>query len=562
METTPDASLASIVLVDDRPVDLSSVQRLLERRFGADYLIVAESSPVVALQRIQAICDDGADVCLILAGERMAEMSGCHFLALSKRIQPRAKRVVLIAHGELAQSREDILRAAAVEEIDTFVAKPVRNPDEAFYRAISQFIDEWDREHRPQFEEVRIVGEPWDPDVNRLRDDLYRSGVHAGFYDAASDAGRALLEEAGVSGPLPVVIRFDGTALCRPTNKEVADLLHVNEDPTGLEFDVTVVGAGPAGLAAAVYAASEGLDVLVIDGEALGGQASTSTSIRNYLGFPRGVSGSELAARAYRQAWFFGARYLIGRDVVALREDGDWRTLVLADGVEVRTKTVVLAAGVSYRRLGVESVERFVGRGVFYGAPVTEAPAMAGEHVLVVGGGNSSAQSALFLAGFARSVTLVVRRSELDEMSHYLIRDIEAHPNIHVRLNTVLVDATGDTRLRGVTVHDRVRDVREELLAAGAFLLIGAEPRTEWLPPEIHRDERGYIVTGAEIGWPISGERFPFRLETSLPGVFAVGDVRLGSLKRVAAAVGEGSSAIRHVHDYLELREHRHQATS
>jgi thioredoxin reductase (NADPH) len=394
--------------------------------------------------------------------------------------------------------------------------------------------------------------------VIRLRDALERSGIPVGFYPLEGEAGRALLEGAGMADqPLPVVVTADGRAVSRPSNSQVAELLHVNVDPTGHDYDVAIVGAGPSGLAAAVYAASEGLDVLVVDNDALGGQASTSTAIRNYLGFPRGVSGSELAVRAYWQAWFFGARFLIGREVRGLDRHGDWRTLALDDGSVVRARAVVLALGVAYRRLGLESVEQFVGRGVFYGAPVTEAPAMAGEPAVVIGGGNSSAQSALFLAGFASHVSLIVRRPQLDEMSAYLVRDIENHPNIDIRLNSIVVDAAGDTRLRSVTVHDQLRNVREEAPAAALFILIGAEPRTDWLPTEIERDERGYIVTGAEIGRLTEGDRWPLRLETSMSGVFAVGDVRLGSLKRVAAAVGEGSSAIRHVHDYLSLLSHR-----
>jgi thioredoxin reductase (NADPH) len=547
--------------VDDERETLERIERLLTRRLGADYEIVVDSSPARALAHLQERCNAEADVAVILAAHGMREMRGTEFLARAQRLYPHAKRAVMIGIAEMGAARDDILRAAAVGEIDTYVGVPSREPDEAFYRAVAQFLDVWDRAHRPQFETLRIVGDAWDPHVIQLRDALERSGVPAGLYLPEEAGGRQLLEEAGMADqPLPVVITADGRAVSRPSNSQVAELMHVNVDPTGHDYDVAIVGAGPAGLAAAVYAASEGLDVLVIDNEALGGQASTSTAIRNYLGFPRGVSGSELAVRAYWQAWFFGARFLIGREVRRLSGDGDWRTLALDDGSIVRARSVVLASGVAYRRLGLESVEQFVGRGVFYGAPVTEGPAMAGERVLVIGGGNSSAQTALFLAGFAAHVSLIVRRAQLDEMSAYLIRDIENHPNIEIRLSTVVVDAAGDTRLRSVTVHDQLRDVREEVPAAALFILIGAEPRTDWLPAEIERDERGYIVTGAEISRPTDGDRLPLRLETSMSGVFAVGDVRLGSLKRVAAAVGEGSSAIRHVHDYLALLSHRPHA--
>jgi thioredoxin reductase (NADPH) len=552
---------ATIVAIDDDPESIGRIERLLTRRLGGDYDIVTEHSAVSGSQRLAQLHDDGRSVALILAAQSMAEMSGTELLAGARTLYPRAKRALLIRFRELTPHREEILRAAAVGEIDTYVAKPSRDIDEAFFRVIAQFIDEWDRDQRPQVDDLKIVGDEWDPAVAQLRDALQRSGIYAGFYQHDTDAGRRILTDAGVEPetPLPVVV-VDGHALARPTRAQVADLLQVNVDPSGRTYDVVVVGAGPGGLAAAVYAASEGLDVLVVDNEALGGQASTSTSIRNYLGFPRGISGSELTSRAYWQAWFFGAAFLIGRQVAALSSHDGLRILTLDDGVEIRARSLVLASGVAYRRLGIESVERFVGGGVFYGAPITEAPAMAGGHVVVVGGGNSSAQSALFLARFASRVTLVVRGTALDEMSSYLVRDLETHPNIAVRLNTVLVDATGDTRLRTLTLQERAGEAREEIQVVAVFILIGAEPRTEWLPADVDRDDRGYVITGAEIGRPIDGERFPYRLETSMPGVFAVGDVRNGSMKRVAAAVGEGSSAIRHVHEYLALSPHRHEA--
>jgi thioredoxin reductase (NADPH) len=308
-----------------------------------------------------------------------------------------------------------------------------------------------------------------------------------------------------------------------------------------------------------VYAASEGLSVLIIENEALGGQASTSSMIRNYLGFPRGLSGADLAGRAYRQAWFFGAAFLIGRLATGLRADGDRRVVVLDDGSEVRARAVILATGVSYRRLRAERVDELVGRGVFYGAPVTEAPGMRGQDVVVVGGGNSSAQMGLYVARFAAHVTLVSRSPALSEMSTYLVREIEGHQNITVRTNTVVAGARGENRLQAVLLRDTQTDEVEEVPIAAVFIMIGAEPRTDWLPTEIRREERGYILTGDALttNSDASGEeRRPAPLETSLPGVFAVGDVRNGALKRIAAAVGEGSSAVRMVHEYLaRLRE-------
>jgi thioredoxin reductase (NADPH) len=318
-----------------------------------------------------------------------------------------------------------------------------------------------------------------------------------------------------------------------------------------------VVGAGPGGLAAAVYGTSEGLDTLVVDQEALGGQASTSSMIRNYLGFPRGLSGADLAIRAYGQAWFFGTKFLIGRSATGLRaehdpKEGDVRVVSFDDGSEARSRAVVLASGVQYRRIGIEKLEALVGRGVFYSAPVTEAPGLLGQHVVIIGGGNSSGQAAIYLSRYADRVYLVVRGPELDEMSEYLIREIEARPSIDVRKNTVVVDAVGDRRLRGVVLRERDSGAEEQVACSATFVLIGAMPRTDWLPPEVERDEGGYVVTGDRVAMADSpGRPHPAPLETSMPGVFAVGDVRSGSIKRVAGAVGEGSTAIRMVHEYL-----------
>jgi thioredoxin reductase (NADPH) len=462
---------------------------------------------------------------------------------------------VLVEWGALGTSRESIIRGAALGQIDGFITKPWRDADESFYYAIAEYLAEWDREHRPQYEAFRIVGDPWDAPTHSLRDALYRSGVPYGFYDAASAEGAELLGQAGVAEPLPVVIAFNGRVLVQPAPVDLAAALGVNADPGAELFDLVIVGAGPAGLAAAVYGASEGLDVLVVEHEALGGQASTSSMIRNYLGFPRGLSGAELAARAYGQAWFFGSRFLIGRAAVGLRAEGDERVIALDDGAEARCRAVVLAAGVTYRRLGIERLEALVGHGVYYGAPVTEAPGLAGHHVVVVGGGNSSAQSSLHLARHAARVSLVVRDPALHEMSEYLVRELDARPNIELRLNTVVADAVGEKRLRALVLRETARGTEETVETAAVFILIGALPRTDWLPPEIERDERGYVMTGDAVTWDLadgSAERRPAPLETSMPGVFAVGDVRFGSIKRVAGAVGEGSIAIRMVHEYLD----------
>ena len=539
-----------ILVADDDPAALDLLESSLTRRFGADYQIVIESNPRAALRRLEQLHEAGAQVALILADQSMPQMTGVELLAAAAEIYPGANREVLVRWGEIEGEREPILRAAALGQIESFIAKPWREGDEAFYHAVSHFLEEWDHSHRPQLEVIRIVGDPLDAYCQGLRDALARSGVPTGFYDVATDDGRRLLEAAGVDGPLPVAIMFNGQALARPTPSQIATALGVNADYSSRVFDLVIIGSGPAGLSAAVYGASEGLDVLLVEGEALGGQASSSTMIKNYLGFPRGLTGADLTARAYRQAWFFGTWFVIGRSAAGLGAGDGLRVVTFDDGSEVRSRALILATGVSWRRLGVERLEELVGQGVFYGAPLTEAPGTAGQHVFVVGGGNSSAQAVLHLARYAQQVTLVVRDPILGEMSDYLIREIEAARNIDVRLNAVVVDAEGEARLQALVLMDVATGQRERVETGAVFVLIGGEPRTDWLPPEVLREERGYILTGDAVGQRPDGS-LPQTLETSMAGVFAVGDVRNGSMKRIAAAVGEGSTAIRKVHEYL-----------
>jgi thioredoxin reductase (NADPH) len=547
----------AILIVDSAAENRELTQAMVARRFGADYDVRSADCGWVALDELLRCVSGGQDVALILVRISLDDMSGMEFLKRSYAHTTEPRRILLCAWGELAPARETILRAAAAGKIDTYLPMPDRDRDESFFHAIGQFIEEWDREHRPQSEVLRVIGDPWDPRAQNIRDRLFRSGVAYGFYENDSERGRELLAEAGMDGSEPVVIRLDNVAVAAPSTAQVADLLQVNADPTDHEWDLAVVGAGPAGLAAAVYAASEGLDTIVLESDALGGQASTSNMIRNYLGFPRGLSGVELASRAYQQAWFFGAQFHIGGEACDVRRDGAHVVLGLTDGSELTTRAVVLASGVAYRRLEIESIERLVGRGVFYGAPVTEAWAVTGGHAIVVGGGNSSAQSALFLAHQAAHVTLVVRRSALDDVSDYLVRDLSFHPRVQVRFNTVIESATGEDRLESVTLRDTRTGGNDEVAAAAVFILIGGDPRTEWLPDEVQRDERGYVATGPDVTRRCDPAHEPLPLETSMPGVFAVGDVRLGAMKRVAAAVGDGSSAVRHVHTYLNaLNQH------
>jgi thioredoxin reductase (NADPH) len=488
----------------------------------------------------------------------MPDMSGTEFVAQARQLFPTAKRALLIAWGDRT-AQEPILRSMTLGHVDYYVNKPEQPGDEHFHRLISEFLYEWAKAHRPAFHEIRVVGERRSARSHELRDILNRNGVLHEFYPADSEPGRELLAQTGKSSAkLPVLILYNEKVLEDPSNAELADAFGVNRPLDRQEFDLVIVGAGPAGLASAVYGASEGLSTLVLEGEAIGGQAGTSSLIRNYLGFPWGVGGAELARRATEQAWWFGATFRFMRHATALHRSGKELMVTLSDGTEVGARAVILATGASYRRLGVLSLEALVGAGVFYGAAVSEARAVEGQEVYVVGGANSAGQAAMHLSKYASQVTLLVRGSKLTaSMSEYLIKEIEAAQNIDVRFNARVVDGGGDGRLEYLVLKNSASGLTETVPAAALFVLIGAEPRTEWLPEEIERDNRGFIVTGQDLlrngrppqKWPL--ERHPLLLETSMPGVLAADDVRHRSVKRVASAVGEGSIAIQLVHEYF-----------
>jgi len=496
----------------------------------------------------------------VLADQWMPGMSGTDFLTRVGEIYPTAKRALLVAWGDRT-APGSILEAMSLGGIDYYVNKPWGTPDERFHRIIEEFLYDWAKDRMPKFEEIRVIGEQWSQRSHELRDFLERNGVLHTFYPSDSREGRELLARIGRDpARLPVLILFDGQVLVDPTNSDIADACGANPDLEKSSFDLVVVGAGLAGLAAAVYAASEGLDTLIVEDEAIGGQAGTSSLIRNYLGFPSGVGGAELARRAAEQAWLFGATFLFMRRVTGLRRTGDGILVNLSCNNGVTAKAVIIATSASYRRLGVPSLETLSGSGVFYGAAVSEAQAMRGQDVYVVGGGNSAGQAAIHLSKYASRVALVVRGDSLDtSMSRYLIREIEASDNIEVLFNARVVDGGGRGRLENLVLEYSPSRLTETVPAAGLFVLIGAEPHTGWLPEEIARDESGYVVTGRDLaeaglsrrGWHVG--RLPLEMETSMTGVFAVGDARHGSVKRVASAVGAGSIAVRSVHEYLAL---------
>ena len=540
-----------VVVVDDEGASRQALARELEGRYGAHYRIMASASPEEALAGLEQLRGDGADVPLVLADQWMPGRTGAQFLARVRELYPTARRGLLISWGD-QQALAVVVEAAALGQIDFYLPKPTWSPDEQFHRAITESLEQWWRQQGGQFAAVTVIGKESSARVHEIRDLLTRNSIPFGFQRADSAEGSAALQRLGLDPSLgPIVMLYTGVVLADPANAEVAEALGVSIRPAGSTYDVVIVGAGP-GLAAAVYGASEGLRTALLEREAFGGQAGTSSLIRNYLGFPGGVSGAELAGRAYEQARMFGTQFVYGNPATSLATDGDLRIVGLQDGSAVTSRAVIIATGVSYRRLAVPELESLTGAGVFYGAATTEAQALTGKRAFVVGGGNSAGQAALHLSKYAQHVTILVRSKSLAaSMSQYLIREIEAAPNIEVRYRTEVAGGGGDGRLQQLRLRHRDTGDTETEPADGLFVLIGAQPFTAWLPDAVGRDPWGYILTAPDLAERWSLQREPYLLETSTPGVFAVGDVRHGSVKRVASAVGDGSIAIRLAHDYL-----------
>jgi thioredoxin reductase (NADPH) len=501
-------------------------------------------------------------VAAVVAGAALpdAGTSGVELLARVREQHPEAKRILLIARGKWRG--HPVRQAMVLGQVDSYLFVPWFPHEQWLYLPMTEYLADWCRARPPAHVAVTVVGERWQQRSHQLRDTLSRAGIPYAFHDPDSAAGQTVLAGAGLDGSLlPVVAFASGYTLADPTDVDLMRALGFRTDADAVDCDVLIVGGGPSGLSAAVYAASEGLRTALLDPGLPGGQASTSSVIRNYLGFPRGVSGSDLANRAMEQAWLFGTEMLLGQRAVGLRADGDRRVVGTADGSRLRARAVVIATGVSWRRIGVPRLESLVGAGVFYGAAGAEADAVAGEHVVVVGGGNSAGQAAVHLAKRAARVTIVVRRESLAAtMSDYLVREIDAIPHIVVRPSVDVVDGGGRGHLEAVVLRDRRTGDEQTLDAAALFVMIGAEPRTDWLAGTLARGEAGHLLTGADLGtdgavadaqprWPLA--RAPYYLETSMPGVFAVGDVRHGAIKRVAPSVGSGGIAIQLVHEYL-----------
>ena len=540
----------AIIVVDDEADALAGIREALTRRFGGDYRILPHLAAGAALEAVCSIKEKEEEIALVIADQRMPGMTGRDFLGRVRSIMPMAKRALMVDWGDRDVS-PTILQACALGELDNYLYKPWSPAEVHLYPLIGEFLSEWTQIYRPGMELIHIVGDEQSIRSNEIRELLNRNGIPHGFHQLGSILANRLSRERGVTlTALPTVFVHDGSVLVDPTDAEIMDA--VGESPAELSCDVAVVGAGPAGLTAAMYAGSEGLRTLVIERHVIGGQAGASSLIRNYLGFPRGISGADLTQRAYQQAWLFGAKFVFAREVTRLSSRGDAKILTLSDGREIVSKAVIIATGAKYRSLDIPQLERF-GRNILY-ATFNDPRLVRDLNVAVTGGGNSAGQAAIHLAKFARRVTLVVRGNSLNkDMSDYLVNQIKATPNIEVRVSTDIIGGDGKDRLERITVRDKARNVVDNVPTELLFALIGATPQTDWLDGMVQRDAKGFIRTGHDVdldAFPPS--RGPMSFETSVPGVFAVGDVRFGSTKRVATAVGESAGAVQNIHQYIE----------
>lgn len=546
----------AILLVDDDPGVLHAIDRDVRRRYGSDYRILRAGSGAEALEVLKHIRLRNEAVALLLTDQRMPQMDGVTLLERAKELYPDAKRVLLTAYADT----DVAIQAINSVRLDYYLVKPWNPPEEQLYPVLQDLLDDWRADFRPLFEGVRVIGHRWSPQTHQIKDFLTRNLIPYQWLDieVSAEAGR-LLEQAELADkPLPVVLLQDATVLAQPTIAQLAEKVGLQTHAGQPFYDLVIVGAGPAGLAAAVYGASEGLRTVLIEREAPGGQAGTSSRIENYLGFPVGLSGADLTRRAVAQARRFGVEVLAPQEVVGLRAEGAYRFLKLGDGSELRSYALVVATGVSYRTLNVPGVERLTGAGIYYGAAMTEAMSCQDTDVFIVGGANSAGQAAMYFSRYARTVTMLVRADSLSKsMSQYLIDEIGRTENITVYTHTEVQEAHGETSLQSLTLKNSQTGEAQTVPATALFIFIGAMPCTEWLDSAVQRDKQGFVLTGPDLyvdgkpgqDWTLT--RPPFLLETSMPGVFAAGDVRLGSIKRVASGVGEGSIAIQFVHRYL-----------
>jgi thioredoxin reductase (NADPH) len=553
-----ETSKPVLLTVDDDPGVSRAVARDLRRRYGQDYRVVRAESGAQALEALREIKLRGDLVAVLLADYRMPVMSGLEFLEQAMDLFPHARRALLTAYADT----DAAIQAINVVDLDHYLLKPWDPPEEKLYPVVDALIELWQVTGDKPITETQVVGHRWSARSFEVRDFLARNSVPYRWFTVEQPEGKALLEAAGLDETsIPLVVTPDGDSLVDPGVERLAAQVGLSTTPATDFYDTVIVGGGPAGLGAAVYAASEGLRTVLLERQATGGQAGQSSRIENYLGFPDGVSGVQLTDRARRQASKFGAEILTARNVAALQARGSSRVVRFADGGEVAAHTVVLATGVAYHKLEVPDADRFTGLGVFYGSAAIEAPAIADQDTYVVGGANSAGQAAVFLSRHARRVTLLVRADGLERsMSYYLIRQINDIPNIEVRTRTQVVGMAGQEHLEWLRLCDTRTGSVREVAANFLFVFIGAAPCTEWLDGVVARDRAGFVLTGPDLlvggrrpaGWAL--DRDPYYLEGSVPGVFAAGDVRANSVKRVASAVGEGAMAIQLVHRYLEAQ--------
>jgi thioredoxin reductase (NADPH) len=540
-----------LLTVDDDPAVSRAVARDLRRHYGEGHRVVRAESGPDALETLRQLKLRGETVAVLVADYRMPQMSGIEFLEQAMDLYPAARRVLLTAYADTHAA----IDAINVVDLDHYLLKPWDPPEEKFYPVIDALLDAWRAAPEHPIPHTKVIGHRWSARSWQVRDFLARNGLYYTWLRADEAEGRRLLQAAGEDGlRLPVVVTERGGTLVEPTDAQLAHTLGLITTPSQEFYDLIVIGGGPAGLAAAVYGASEGLRTVLIERTATGGQAGQSSRIENYLGFPDGVSGGQLADRARRQAEKFGAELVTARTATTLEVNGSKRTVRFADGGSVDAHAVILATGVAYRQLGAEGCTELTGKGIYYGAAVSVASECDGEEVYVVGGANSAGQAAMYLSRTAKSVTVAVRAPSLQaSMSHYLIQQIEQNPKITVRTCTEVRRATGDDHLEKLTLVDNRTGETDDVTCGRMFIFIGAAPRTDWLDGVVARDDHGFILTGPDLrnvcGWTL--DRPPHHLETSVPGVFVAGDVRAESAKRVAAAVGEGSMAVMLVHRYL-----------